>query len=118
MNMALSSAFKQIGKEILTFFYFPIWWYSKGVIRWYALWYGGVIFIFKRSGVSVWIKNWLVPMFGQSDWQGRLISFVMRTIQIIIRFFALLIFSIFYTIIMLAILCGPLYAIYVIIFSL
>jgi len=29
-------------------------------------------------GLRVWLKNLFAPMFGQTDWQGRLISFFMR----------------------------------------
>jgi len=33
----------------------------------------------------VWIKNIFTPMYGQTDWQGKLISFFMRLFQIIFR---------------------------------
>jgi hypothetical protein len=39
----------------------------------------------------VWIKNIFTPMYGQYDWQGRLISLFMRIVQIIFRGFVMLI---------------------------
>jgi len=33
----------------------------------------------------LWLKNLLVPMFGQYDWQGRLVSFFMRLVNVIFR---------------------------------
>jgi hypothetical protein len=63
----------------------PIFWYSRGLAdaartclrlvggRWVSL------------GVWVWISNLFVPMFGQKDVTGKLISFFMRLIQIVWR---------------------------------
>ncbi len=78
----------QILGEIL---YFPIWWYSVGLMR-----AGGAVFRFWRAqeislGFSVWVKNIFVPMYGQRDIASRAISFFMRLIQIIVRGFILII---------------------------
>lgn len=77
----------QILGEIL---YFPVWWYSVGFIRTVKS-----VFRFWRAreeslGFSVWLKNIFVPMYGQRDIASRLISFVMRFVQIIFRGAALL----------------------------
>ncbi|MBU0546300.1 hypothetical protein KKA13_03540 [Patescibacteria group bacterium] len=76
-------------EALLDLLYFPIWWYS-----------GGLIFAFSRvkefffSGNAflapgIWLRNIFVPMFGQYDWQGRIISFFMRLVQVIFRSLAL-----------------------------
>ena len=39
--------------------------------------------------LGVWIKNIFVPMFGQRDWQSRLISVFMRIVNIVGRSIAL-----------------------------
>ena len=72
----------QIMGEIL---YFPVWWYSVGFIRAVKS-----VFRFWRAreeslGFSVWLKNIFVPMYGQRDIVSRIISFVMRLIQVIFR---------------------------------
>jgi len=76
--------------------YFPIWWYSRGLILAFNWAVREIIGTEKMLGVGIWIKNIFVPMFGQRDIQGRVVSFFMRVFQIIFRFIALLGFSIFY----------------------
>jgi len=71
-----------IVREIL---YFPIWWYSAGLVR-AAKFFGQRIRNTEvRLGVGVWVKNIFTPMFGQRDIAGVLISLFMRIFQIIIR---------------------------------
>ncbi len=41
-------------------------------------------------GFSIWLKNLFVPMFGQTDFAGRAISFFLRIFQIIFKGLALL----------------------------
>ncbi|MFA5886645.1 MAG: hypothetical protein WC863_02580 [Patescibacteria group bacterium] len=72
----------QILGEIL---YFPIWWYSVGLMlllkNLVKFWRGQE----KALGFSIWLKNIFVPMYGQRDMASRIISFIMRLIQIIFR---------------------------------
>lgn len=74
--------------------FFPLWWYSFGLIRFID---GLRVFLRERwiiIGAGVWLKNIFTPMYGQSDIVSRLISFVIRFIQVIIRFVVFLIFFI------------------------
>ena len=69
--------------------FFPIWWYSTGAAYW-----GRRIWAFVRGGnerlaPGLWLRNIFVPMYGQYDWQGRLISFFMRVVQVVARSVAL-----------------------------
>ena len=76
-------------EAILDIFYFPIWWYTKGAahaLRW--------CFNLLKTGnenlaPALWLGNLFVPMFGQFDWQGRIVSFFMRLVQIFARSVAL-----------------------------
>lgn len=70
---------------LVDIFYFPIWWYSRGVIK-TSLWVKNFV-IQKEKGLAllVWIKNIFTPMYGQRDILGFLISVFMRVIQIIFR---------------------------------
>lgn len=63
----------------------PLWWYT-----------GGVVWIISRVGASIrdaaaqaalglWIKNVFVPMYGQHDTWGRIVSFIIRVANIIAR---------------------------------
>lgn len=71
--------------------YFPIWWYTKGLV----FFANKVLNLFRAGNENlapgVWLKNIFVPMYGQYDWQGRLISFLVRLVQIIFRVIALLV---------------------------
>jgi len=79
---------------ILEIVYFPIWWYSVGLYRLLK----NTANIFRNQekslGFLVWAKNILVPMYGQTDWAGRLISFLVRLVQVIGRGFVLTIWLI------------------------
>jgi hypothetical protein len=76
---------------VLNFLYFPVWWYTAGFFKFVKN-----VFLFWRHqayslAVLIWIKNIFVPMYGQADFAGRLISFGIRLVQIIFRSLALLI---------------------------
>ncbi len=65
--------------------YFPVWWYSVGLFK-----RAKSLILFVKSkenelGFSVWLKNIFVPMYGQRDIAGRLISFMIRFFQVIFR---------------------------------
>ena len=65
--------------------YFPFWWYSRGFLN---LLLGVKNFLVnkqKAMALFVWLKNIFRPMYGQYDWQGMLISFLVRSVQIIFR---------------------------------
>lgn len=79
-------AFQRVILEvILDFFYFPIWWYTFGLFRAIKWCFGVLVDGNDFLAPGIWIQNLFVPMYGQYDWQGRIISFVMRFIQIIFR---------------------------------
>lgn len=81
---------KVIISLILEIIYFPIWWYSVGLFR---LTQNIISFLYSRErtlGFSIWLKNIFVPMYGQWDFSGRLISFFIRLVQIIYRGIVLL----------------------------
>lgn len=63
----------------------PVWWYTSG-IRWIALRLGrSAAGVWTQAGVGIWIRNLLVPMYGQNDIWGRIISFLIRLVNIIAR---------------------------------
>ena len=73
----------------LDIFYFPVWWYTRGAKRaalgcWQLLQDGNA-----TLAPGLWLRHILTPMFGQNDWQGRIMSFGMRLVNIIGRGFAL-----------------------------
>jgi hypothetical protein len=63
----------------------PIWWYSTGLKLAFARMKDTISQGNEELALSIWLKNIFKPMFGQYDWQGRIISFFMRLAQIIFR---------------------------------
>lgn len=92
--------------------YFPVWWYTSGMIhagQWcLKLLSNGNT----RLGPGLWLKNIFVPMFGQWDWRGRLISFFMRLVNIIFRSIALLFWLLICTALFIAWLLIPIIFVY------
>ena len=78
-------------EAVLDIIYFPLWWYTGGTLH--ALqWCFGLL----KSGndnlaPGLWLANIFTPMYGQFDWQGRIISFFMRLVQVVARGFALVV---------------------------
>lgn len=93
MNSNFFFFFSKVSLKIIwDIIFFPLWWYSFGLLRFLN---SLKIFLNERwivIGAGVWLKNIFTPMYGQSDIASRLISFVIRLIQIIVRFFVFLIF--------------------------
>ena len=83
-NLGLFSAkiLAEIGRDLV---FFPIWWYSQGL---YLVVKKLLEFLKnqqKSLALWVWIKNIHRPMYGQKDWEGIMISVLMRVFQIILR---------------------------------
>ncbi len=78
----------------LDFLYFPLWWYTDGTRRAFLF----VVDMIKNGNdqlaPGLWLKNIFVPMFGQIDWQGRLMSIFIRLINVLGRTLALTIWCI------------------------
>lgn len=69
--------------------WFPVWWYTTGIKKMIQFCIDGLRYRIRQYAFAIWIKNFFVPMYGQYDWQGRLISVFMRFVVIVARGFAL-----------------------------
>lgn len=65
--------------------YWPVWWYSRGIKKLAVYIYSEIINYQDRVGLKLWLASLFKPMYGQSDWQGRLISFFMRFVILIYK---------------------------------
>ncbi|MAF14189.1 MAG: hypothetical protein CMI53_04860 [Parcubacteria group bacterium] len=72
--------------------YWPLWWYSKGLVKTGLFCLTEIKAKQERLGLLIWVKNLFTPMFGQQDFEGRVISFFARLIQIIFRSIILLLY--------------------------
>ncbi|MDO8617858.1 MAG: hypothetical protein Q7N87_03180 [Candidatus Uhrbacteria bacterium] len=68
--------------------YFPAWWYTVGF--WGVLRYFGQALSYRWTSYRfhIWLKNFFVPMYGQEDWSGRLVSVFMRFFVLLGRLIA------------------------------
>jgi hypothetical protein len=65
--------------------YFPIWWYTRGLNQAFLRVLNSVKVASSWLGLGIWVKNLFVPMYGETAWQGKLISFFVRLFMIIVR---------------------------------
>jgi hypothetical protein len=69
-------------REIL---FLPIWWYTLGLAG-MAMWCAcSVKEAAQTTGLTIWVKNLFVPMYGETSISGKLISFFMRLVMVIGR---------------------------------
>jgi len=104
-----------IGREII---FFPLWWYSRGLILIAEKLLAFLSDRQKSLGLWVWIKNIYRPMYQQYDWQGMLISFFMRLVMIIFRATIMLFWVIIALAVFIAWVVLPVYIAYEIMFQL
>jgi hypothetical protein len=63
---------------------FPLWWYTRGLAS-AVSWVGRSVKTASATlGFNVWVKNLFVPMYGESQLSGRLISFFIRLVMIVV----------------------------------
>jgi hypothetical protein len=86
---SFEATFRIVRDLTLDLLYFPIWWYSTGLMERVS---GAADLISGASRslqIGLWMRNIFVPMYGAYDWQSRLISIFMRSAQIVGRSIAL-----------------------------
>lgn len=72
---------------------FPIWWYSKGLVRLSTFLFRAYQMANIKLAPGLWLKNIFVPMFGQTDLQGRIMSVFMRLVNVFFRALGLGLYS-------------------------
>lgn len=85
---------KLVGETIGRALFFPIWWYTRGLVGVLRFAGGSIRNQYISLGLGVWMTNLFVPMYGTTDWAGRIISFFVRFVVIIARGLMLVIWTI------------------------
>lgn len=98
--------------SIVTFLYFPIWWYTKGAFRVASHGFRSLMNAGHSFGVRIWLKNLFKPMFGQYDITSRIISFFMRLVMIVYYSAVLFFLTVFYAGLFFFWLALPLFIVY------
>lgn len=99
-NIALSSVKFVIFDLAGDIFYWPVWWYTQGAAKWSLFCLTKLKNAENYLGLRIWLSNLFTPMYGQYDWQGKLISFFIRLVvllakSIIFLFVVILLFILF-----------------------
>lgn len=84
---------KALLNTIWHFVYWPLWWITGGLLLVLKFTVQRIVLAWKGLALDVWLLNIFVPMYGQSDVASRVISFVIRVIQIVLRFAIMVIIS-------------------------
>lgn len=87
--MYMDSVLVQLGTAMLRALWevvtFPVWWYTRGLAR-VGRWASRTVRGWEQVvGLRLWFKALFVPMYGQHDLQGRLVSFIMRLVVLVGR---------------------------------
>ena len=64
---------------------FPMWWYGDGltsVIHWSGR---SLRYRWRSYAFDIWLRSMFVPMYGQTDFFGRMISVFMRLVILVAR---------------------------------
>lgn len=89
----------------------PVWWYTMGVVWLLQTLKNSAAHTWRQLGVGLWMKNLFVPMYGQSDIWGRIISFVIRAANIVFRLCGMAVWMVFLSVVAVAWCAGPLAAV-------
>ncbi len=76
--------------------WFPVWWYSKGLLKVLNRARAALKYRVASYGFAIWVKNFFVPMYGQYDLTGRLVSVLMRFVVLVGRSIALVVEALVY----------------------
>jgi hypothetical protein len=71
----------------------PIWWYGQGLAAFLKRLSQTISDVSKILALRVWIKNLFVPMYGETSFSGKVISFGIRLIMVFVRGLGVVLFS-------------------------
>ncbi len=111
-TVRVTSRFKQIFRLLFidfagSFLWFPVWWYTVGLKKLALKFWHGLQYRVASYGLKIWIKNFFVPMYGQHDWSGRLVSLFMRFVVLVGRLIGLAVEAALYAVGLLAYAAAP-----------
>lgn len=78
--------------------WFPVWWYTTGFLWISEVALRTIAYRSQQYGLRIWLRNFFVPMYGQYDIAGRLVSVFMRSVVLLGRCIALAVESAIYAV--------------------
>ncbi len=87
--------------------WFPLWWYTLGLSHVAGHFLQSLRYRAQSYSLRIWMRNFFVPMYGQHDITGRLVSVFMRFVVLVGRVFALVFEAVFYLVLLAAWVAAP-----------
>lgn len=84
-NFSFRLTYTIFQETLLDFLWFPLWWYSFGLQRNLRRAWMSLVHREESLGIRLWLSTLSQPMYGQTDIQSRMISFVFRVGILIVR---------------------------------
>ncbi len=92
-------------------FYFPVWWYSHGLReRWFFV-LKEIKAGYRNLALKILLLNIFKPMYGEYNWQGRIISFFARLIMLFWRILEMMIWILLLLFLLLIWILAPIFVI-------
>lgn len=85
----------------------PLWWYAGGLFWFIQYLSVAVLTASRQLNIFLWLRHLFTPMYQQYDWQGRIVSFLVRVFQIVSRTVFFLAHVFFFAFLFLAWIVGP-----------
>lgn len=92
-----SVVFESLKETLAELLLAPLWWYSYGLLKVLKWWAKEVKQGAHRLSLRILVSHWFVPMYGQYDTAGRIISFFFRTLMLIWNFIMMIIWLVIVT---------------------
>ena len=96
--------------------YFPIWWYSRGFKKTAIFCWRRINDGWKSLALSIFIKNFFKPMYGQRGWDAYILSLVIHSLQISWRLLLMAFWTLFWLFILILWIFLPVFIIWQLIF--
>ena len=103
---------------VLDVVYFPIWWYSVGFVKLLRMCAERLANTARNLALGIWVRNMFTPMFGQYDWQGRMISFMMRVVMLVYKLVVFFVWILLLLILIAVWIAGPIAIVWYLLYQL
>lgn len=116
---AAASSIRFVVKDIvLDVLLFPFWWYSTGAVQVFRWFVGRIRRASRAGGLRIWFRNYFKPMYSDYSFEGRLISFGMRSVVSVWKLVSFLVSFLAATVATLLYVLAPLVAVWYLLFQL
>lgn len=92
--------------------FFPVWWYSRGLKKIALFCWQRINNGWKSLALSIFIRNFFKPMYGQKGWDAYVLSLASHLVQILYRLFLMSIWALFWIFILIIWILLPFYIIW------